>query len=417
MTTDHKRHIISLKRKIGQKELIIMLAGLMACNALAIDIMLPAFPQLIEHFAIANPNHIQYTISFYLLGFAIFQLIFGPLSDRYGRRLPLLVGLSIYIFCGILCLITDNYAVLLALRFAQGASASSTRILSQSISRDLYKGRDMARVMSFVLIVFMVVPIIAPSVGQLILLYFHHWEYIFAFVSLFGFTMLMWAYFRLPETLYEKRPLTFSGIKSSFSMVFSNKTAMLYNLSVAFVIAAIYGSLNSVQQIYVDIYHLGVYFPLAFGLVGVMSALFSLVNTRLIKSFTLYQVSHTQLLFFTFASGIWVAANSIFNPIPLPLYLVIYGSTMCLIGALIANFSTIAMINLGNVAGTAASVFGFTQNIIGTTIGIFLGQAFNGTTRPLATGFLTLGLIAVAAIIYAERGKLFINQNEQETAK
>lgn len=417
MIQDQKNHIFKIKKQLGQVEFIFLMAALMASNALAIDIMLPAFPHIINYFQLHDHNSIQLIISMYLLGFGIFQIIFGPISDRFGRRIPILIGMTLYTICAFFCLLSSNFEFLLILRFLQGASAAATRVLVMSITRDLYSGREMAKIMSFTNIVFMIIPIIAPFTGQSILFFFSDWQVIFILIGMSGILITLWAYFRLPETLYKAQPLTFSGVKHGFMAVFSNRTAICYNLALSCIFGALYGSLNSAQQIYVEIYNLGNLFSLAFATIAIFLTLASLNNTRMLKKYSIRKISHTQLLCFITGSAIWLVFALSFEKIPFMLYMILYGMTMVSFGGLGANFNTIAMNNLGQIAGTAASVFGFSQTVIGVIIGTIIGQSFNETTIPLATGFFTVGIIALCLILYAEKGSLFKTKNENDIIK
>ena len=194
---------------MGKREFIALAAFLMATNSLAIDIMLPALQQIGSSLGVLNENHRQFVVTAYLIGFGGAQLIYGPLSDRFGRRIPLLIGLTIYVISAFGIALIPSFAGLLALRFIQGLGSAATRVITISIVRDVFGGRLMAEVMSLIMMVFMIVPVIAPGSGQVILL-FSTWHMIFVFIGVMATLVGLWMYFRLPETLKPEnvRPLT-----------------------------------------------------------------------------------------------------------------------------------------------------------------------------------------------------------------
>src|SRR5690606_25262847 len=252
-------------RVLSRPEFIGLMAALMALNALAIDVMLPALPYMGEALGVGSENERQFVIGAYMLGFGIAQLAIGPLSDRFGRRAPLLIGLVVYIFCAFAATFAPDFGVLLALRFVQGIGAAGTRVIATSVVRDCYSGRQMAEVMSLTFMVFMAVPIVAPGIGQIILLS-GPWQHIFLFMAGLGAVFSLWAFFRLPETLdpANRRQLTVASILQGFRIVFTNRSAIFYGLAGMFLFGALFGFISSSQQVYVDIYGLGVYFPVAF---------------------------------------------------------------------------------------------------------------------------------------------------------
>jgi len=408
-----ERHIAAVRSKIGTREFIILMAVLMATNAIAIDIMLPALDLMRNSLNMRTENAEQYIIFSYLIGFGISQLAFGPLSDRFGRRIPLICGLIFYSLSSLACVFAPNFFGLLILRAVQGIGAAATRVITVSVVRDLYQGRRMAEVMSVVMMIFMIVPILAPATGQTIL-FFGPWHLIFILMAVAGLLITLWVFIRLPETIFEKRPLTFTVVSASFRQVLSNRVAFCYTLAFSIILGGLFSSLNTAKQIYGDIYQLGTWFPVAFAATALFQALAALFNATFVGRFGMRKISHTMLLSFTFLSAIWFIWSSI-EVIPFPAYLVLFMLLMFSFGALGANFNALAMEPLGKVAGTASSVFGFMQTVIGATLGILVGQTFNQTTTPIAAGFLFFGLCALVLVLIAEKGKLFQPQNAPTT--
>ena len=271
---------------MGKVEFIALMAMLMALNALAIDIMLPGLQEIGAALGVESENHRQYVVSAYLLGFGVAQLAYGPISDRFGRRRPMLVGLTIYVISSLAVVAAPSFAGLLALRFIQGLGSAAMRVITISIVRDIYGGRAMAEVMSLIMMVFMVVPVIAPGTGQIILL-FGDWHLIFVFMAVVALAVAIWMYVRLPETLHPEdvRPFTVSSVLSGFRIVLTNRVALCYTIASMFIFGALFGFINSAQQVYVGIYGLGVWFSAAFAAVAVFMALSSFVNSRLVGRF------------------------------------------------------------------------------------------------------------------------------------
>jgi len=405
-----QQHIAEVRSKIGQKEFIALMAFLMAINSIAIDIMLPAMEQIKASFHTDGSNKQQYIIFSYLLGFGISQLVFGPLSDRLGRRAPLIAGLFFYTVSSLACAFAPSFWILLVLRAIQGIGGAATRVITISIIRDLYHGRQMAEVMSIVMMVFMIVPVMAPATGQTVLL-FGTWPVIFIFMAVAGLLIVCWTLMRLPETIFERRPFTFSSVGAGFKQVLSNRIAFCYTLAFSVVLGALFGSLNTATQIYNGIYHLGSWFPAAFAAVAVFQALSSFFNAKFVGRLGMRKISHTTLLCFITAASVWFIW-SLIEVVPFPVYMALFIIIMFSFGAMGANFNALAMEPLGKLAGTASSVFGFMQTIIGASLGIIVGQTFNGTTVPIAGGFSCFGLIALVLVLIAEKGKLFTPQHQ-----
>jgi len=392
---------------IRRSEFIALAAALMAANALAIDIMLPAMQQIGESLGVADENHRQYVIGAYMAGFGIGQLGFGPVSDRFGRRAPLLAGLGVYVIAAFGAALAPTFAVLLAWRALQGIGAAGTRVIGVSLIRDVYGGRQMAEVMSLVMMVFMLVPIVAPSIGQLVML-FGEWHTIFAFMGFLALALTVWTALRLPETLDEsaRRPFNAKVVAQGFRAVLSNRRSLGYTLAGTAIFACLFGFINSAQQIYVGIYGLGTMFPIVFAAVAGLMALSNFTNSRLVGRFGMRRLSHTALLGFLTVSVIWFVL-ALLGPIPFPIFITLFALAMAQFGCIGANFNAMAMEPLGHVAGTASSTQGFLQTVGGGLAGAALGQAFDGTVMPLAAGFSGMATLALVMVLLAEKGKLF----------
>jgi DHA1 family bicyclomycin/chloramphenicol resistance-like MFS transporter len=399
---------------MGKVEFIGLAAMLMALNALAIDIMLPGLQEIGAALGVINENHRQYVISAYLLGFGIAQLGYGPISDRYGRRKPMLFGLGIYVVSSIAVVFVPSFAGVLALRFIQGIGSAATRVITISIVRDVYGGRQMAEVMSLIMMVFMVVPVIAPGTGQIVLL-FGDWHLIFVFMAVIAVIVGAWMYYRLPETLHPEdvRPFTVKSVLNGFKIVLTNRIALCYTLSSTFIFGALFGFINSAEQVYKGVYELGQWFAVAFAGVALFMALSSFINARLVGRFGMRRLSHGSLIGFIVITFVWLLIQ-IYGPQPMPfaLFIVLFALAMFQFGWIGSNFNSLAMEPLGHVAGTASSVIGFMGTVGGSLIGALIGQSFDGTALPMVAGFFIVSLVGLVFVLIGEKGQLFHPHNK-----
>lgn len=397
---------------LGRNEFIALAAALMALNALAIDIMLPGLQEIGASLGEPDENRRQLVITAYITGFGLAQLVFGPLSDRFGRRNPLIAGVIVYVIAAFACAVSPSFGALLILRFIQGMGAAATRVIAISVIRDIFGGRAMAEVMSLVFMVFMVVPVIAPGIGQVIML-FADWHWIFVFIGMMSTCVLIWIVFRLPETLRAEntRSFTVASIAEGFRIVLTNRVSICYTLALTFAFGALFGFINSAQQIYVGLYGVGAWFPVFFGVVAGFMAISSYLNSRLVGRFGMRKLAHGALLGFLAMTTLGFVL-ALLGPVPLWLFTIIYALAMIQFAWIGANFNSLAMEPLGHVAGTASSVQGFLQTVGGGILGALIGQAFDGTIRAFSAGYFFAGVLALAMVLVAERGRLFQPQNE-----
>ncbi|MGM0559442.1 MAG: multidrug effflux MFS transporter [Pseudomonadota bacterium] len=392
---------------MGFAEFVTIVAAMMAVNALAIDIMLPALPSIGGSLNVSEENRTQLVITAYLIGFGFTQLFYGTLSDRYGRKPILIAGLLIYALFGALSVIATSFEQLLFARLMQGVGAAASRVIALSLVRDCYGGRRMAKVMSLVMIVFIAVPVVAPSLGQVLVL-LGPWRLIFAVLTVMGLVLIAWTLLRLPETLPPERRIAISpkSIVTSFRIVLSNRITLGYALAATVVMGSLFGFINSAQQIFVDVFEIGAIFPLAFASIALFMAMASVINSRIVERLGMRRVSHSALLLFT-AAGI---VHSLINLAGLEtvwLFIALQAVTMFGFGLVMPNFNSIAMDPVGQVAGTASSFLGFITTLGGALLGYFIGQAFNGTPLPMALGFAGLGIASIIIVLVTEQGRLF----------
>jgi DHA1 family bicyclomycin/chloramphenicol resistance-like MFS transporter len=392
---------------LGFRAFVGVIAALMATNALAVDAMLPALGRIGASLGLAAANERQWVVTSYLLGFGAAHIVYGTLADRYGRKKMVYVALGIYIVASLGAACARSFETMILARVVEGFGAAGTRVLAVSIVRDCYAGRRMARVMSLSLLVFLGVPVLAPSVGQVIML-FAPWPWIFVFLA--GFAAVVWVViaWRLPETLHEadKRPIAFSGILQAARAIFSARVSVGYTLALSLVVGGMFGFINAAQQVFTDVFHQPRLFTVIFALIAGGIAVASVVNARLVDRLGSRKISHTAMLAFLVVAGLhFVVAVTGHDTVWR-----FAGLQVCMMfcfGLMIGNFGAMAMEPLGHIAGSAASIQGFFSTLLAAVIGFGIGQQFDGTVVPLTAGFLACGLVALGVVLWAERGRLF----------
>lgn len=397
--------------RMSYREFVAFIAALMATNALAIDSMLPALAEIGRDLGLSSDNQRQWIITAYLLGFGGAQIFYGPAADRFGRRPVLIFGLAMYFIFGALAGLANTFETMIIARVAQGVGAAATRVLAVSIVRDCYAGRQMARVMSMAMIIFMLVPILAPSFGQAIML-FAPWHWVFGLLAIFGAVVLVWMLFRMPETLHpqDRRSIDPAGVLAAMRQCFASREAVGYMLGNTLALGALFGYINSTQQIFSDVFQAEHLFTTMFALTAGFMAVASLLNARLVERFGMRLLSHTALLgYILVAMAHFLIALAGFEN--LVTFVVLQACVMFCFGMMSGNFGAMSMQPLGHIAGTASSVQGFVTTVGGALAGFWIGQNFNGTTVPMTAGFAICGVLILIVVIITERGRLFRPHN------
>ncbi len=407
MSAEAAERPLSSHAPLGFAAFVALVAALMALNAVATDIMLPALPMIGDALGAPTPNDRQTVVTAYLAGFGVGQILIGPLSDRYGRRPVLMCGLVAYALGAALCAVSTDFVGLLAARVAQGLGAAAPRVIVTALVRDCYGGRRMAKVMSLAMMTFMAVPILAPAVGQGILLA-ASWRAIFWFLALYAAVVLAIAALRLPETLPTewRRAITPLGVARSMGEVLSNRQTVGYALASGAFFGALFAFIASAQQILVGLYDLGLWFPLAFGGIASAIAVAAFANAMLVGRFGMRALSHGAVILFTLVSLALAGLATQGQP-PLWAFLGLLGGAMGLVGLVFSNFNALAMEPMARVAGVASSLIGGSTTLIGATLGFFIGRAYDGTVLPLALGYAGSGVATILILLATERGRLF----------
>ncbi len=377
--------------------------------ALSVDAMLPALAEIGRDLGVIRDNDRQYMVSALLLGLAVGQMIYGPLSDSVGRKPAIYLGLAIFIAGTLMSALAETYTVMLAGRLLQGFGAGGPRIVLIALVRDQYAGRGMARIMSMIMSVFILVPALAPAVGQSVLL-IAHWRAIFGLLFGIAIVAVVWFGLRQPETLPLERRVPFSPrrIMRAAKETFTHKTAFGYSLAAGLIFGAFIGYLTSAQQIFQDLYGLGQLFPIYFGILALAIGGASLVNARLVMTYGMRLLCRWSLLLLSglslaylavvFVTGLTVQGNP-----PLWSFMVYLMPCFFCIGMLFGNFNALAMEPLGHIAGVAATVIASLATYTSLLIGAIIGASYDGTVLPLVGGFAVLGLGALLTMRWAER--------------
>jgi DHA1 family bicyclomycin/chloramphenicol resistance-like MFS transporter len=416
MPFDQSQSSIAGTKRPGSREMTFLLAGLMALNAMAIDAMIPALPAMGADLGVANENHRQWVVVFYMFGFGSTQLIWGPLADRFGRKPVLGIGIALYAAFALLCGLAASFELLVAARALQGASAAVTRVLVVAMVRDLFESEEMARVMSLVFMVFMLVPVLAPNIGQLILL-FAPWRAIFLLLAAYGIAMLLWSWLRLPETLHPeyRRSLAWRDMAGAAWHTIREPQSRGYTLALTVTFGSLTAYIASIQQIVFDAFKAPGAIGLVFAAVAAPMALGSWANSRYVGRFGLRRVGHGGALGFAAVTVVHLIV-ALSGMESLAVFIALQGLAMLFFAFTSSNLGALAMEYMGPIAGTASSVQGVVGTIGGAVIGLMIGQAFDGTVIPFLIGFAGCAVVALILVVLTEP-KRFLAPIQVDTEK
>ena len=394
------------RSSLGFPEFVALIAAIMSTQALAVDAMLPAPPRIVYELQVPNPNCGQWVVTAYVAGVGLGQLFWGLASDRFGRRPLLLIGLALYVTAAALCGMAESFGALLLWRFVHGLAAASM-VLARSVVRDLYAGRPMARVLSLTYVVFLMVPIIAPTLGALILKV-APWRAVFQVFAAFAGFVGLWAYMRLPETLHPeyRLALTPGKILAAYRAVLGNRIPLCYSLAVMLLFGALIAYVSMMPQIFAIVFHHASWMPTMFALCAGSMGIASLLNSRIVEHYGMRRISHSALLCYLGITAVhlavaWMGFESVAS------FVVLQALGMGSFALVAPNFGALAMEPLGAVAGVGASVQGFVTTCGGALVGSVIGRQFADSTVALTAGALVCGLLCLLVVLIGERGRLF----------
>ncbi|MGZ2411162.1 MFS transporter, DHA1 family, multidrug resistance protein [Sphingomonas sp. F9_3S_D5_B_2] len=401
-------------RRPGTREMTALLAGLMALNAFAIDAMIPALAEIGRSLEVPRENDRQLVVIAYFIGFASTQLLWGPLADRFGRKPILALGVALYGVFAALCAFAWSFPLLIVGRVAMGAAAAVTRVLVVAMVRDLFEAEAMARVMSLVFMVFMLVPVLAPNIGQLILV-IGSWRLIFGVIAGYAVLMLAWSTMRLPETLHPefRRPLDWRDTFVAIAETVREPQSRGYTLATTISFSALVAYISSIQQIVSEVFDAARYIGLVFASIAAPMALCSWLNSRFVGRFGLRLVGHSASLGLMLITSVH-AVIALSGMETLWTFMILQGLTMGCFAFASSNLGTLAMEHMAPIAGTASSVQGVVGTIGAAAIGYLIGQQFNGTVTPFVIGTALCAAGGFVLILLTEPKRLFAGVDNRE---
>jgi len=388
-------------------EFIALVALTFSLIAMSIDSMLPALGSIAADLGARDPNDRQLVLTAFFGGLTIGQLIYGPISDSTGRKPAMYAGIGCFILGGLICALTQDFTTMVLARILQGFGAAGPRIVAMAMVRDLYAGRAMARIMSFVMAVFILVPILAPSVGQLMLLV-ANWRAIFYGLVIVGVIDFLWLATRQEETLKpaDRVPLSIGHILRSAREALTTRVTLGYTLATGCVFGAFISYLGTSQQIFQDQYGTGKLFAMFFGILAAGIGLASITNAKLVMRFGMRNLSKWALRSACLLSLSFLLVAYLLGGHP-PLWAFVTFMTVLFFfnGLLFGNYNALAMEPMGHIAGVAAAVVGSLSSLVAVGAGTPIGRLYDGTVIPLVAGFACMGIAALVATEWAERGR------------
>lgn len=382
------------------------MAALQALQALAIDSMLPALGQIGRDLHLSDPNGSQLVIGVFLISSGLAALIPGAIADRFGRRPVVLVALVAYFILSLACALVTDFTALLVIRGMLGCFTSCLMVMPMAILRDRFSGDKMAKTQSLISMVFMVVPMVAPMMGQAVMLV-AGWRWIFGVMAALSLLVTGWVFLRLPETLHSefRQKIDPHAILVNMKIALGTRSAQGYIFGAALVQGALFGYINSSQQLVAEHFGAGLYFPQVFGAMALVMAMTNFVNSRIVEAFGARRVSHAALLAYIAIAGVHLYLAR--NGETLWLFVPMMTLTMCMQSFMGSNFSSIAMQPFSEIAGAAASAISFTRVALGAVLGSIIGMRYDGTPVPLLEAMVVAGFVGLAIVIYSENGRLF----------
>ena len=380
--------------RVSQTEFVALVAMLFATIAISIDAMLPALPEIAATLSPDAPNAAQLVVTSFVLGMGIGTLFTGPLSDAFGRKRVILIGSGLYALCALACYFAPSLEVLLAARLLQGLAASAPRTVAIAMVRDLFSGREMAKIMSFVMMIFTIVPAVAPLMGQGIIA-LGGWHSIFLAYILFAGLSMLWLGLRQPETLSldKRRPLHVGDLWAGTKELFTHRIVLISTLLQTLTLGCLFATLSSLQGIFERQFDRAESFPLWFALIAVASMTGSLLNSRIVMTLGMRRVvtrTYAGAVVLTLIALAMLGTGLLHGNLSFAMQMLWCIGVFAMMGLTMGNLNALAMEPVGHIAGLAASVISSLATVGSVILAIPVGLAFNGTSTPLLIGVTVL---------------------------
>jgi DHA1 family bicyclomycin/chloramphenicol resistance-like MFS transporter len=397
-------------QKTFKLEFVALMASLMSIVALSIDALLPALPNIGTFLKVTNANDNQLLITMIFLGLGFGQLIFGPLSDSFGRKPIVYIGFIVFIIASIICVTTESFEMMILGRVLQGVGLSSPRSLALSMIRDSYSGDYMAKIVSIVVMFFILVPIVAPTLGQFLISYFS-WKSIFYVNLIFGVLIMVWFWLRQPETLAIKNRIKFSShlFIDGTKEFFKHKEAVAFTFVSGFITGSFMVYLSTSQQIFQEQYNLGHMFPYIFASLAISVGLATFLNSRFVVKFGMWRIAYYAAIAYTVISVLYVLIFFSGNNPSIYVLLSFFALQFFAVGFLFGNLRALAMQPLGHIAGIGAAINGFISTVMAVPIANYIGSFVNTSVLPLFIGFSIFGILSVLVFVFVKKKRVSFN--------
>ncbi|WP_299524127.1 multidrug effflux MFS transporter [Winogradskyella sp.] len=383
-------------QKRSQFEFVVLMAALMSIVALSIDAVLPALPKIGEYLSVSNPLENPKLITSIFLGLGIGQLIFGPLSDSFGRKPIVYTGFILFVIASLICVTTKSFEMMILGRVLQGIGLACPRTMCIAMIRDTYEGDYMAKIISIVVMVFILVPVIAPTLGQYLMNHYN-WQFIFTFNLIFGLMVMLWFWIRQPETLKDKYriPYRLNIFKTGTAKFFKIRSAVIYTLLSGFITGSFMVYLSTSQQIFEKQYDLADEFPLIFASLAISVGLATFLNSQLVIKFGMKRIVHIAMISFILISLLFILFYNSGNNPSIGILITFFALQFFTIGFLFGNLRALAMEPMGHIAGIGSALNGFISTVMAVPIADYIGKFVVNSVTPLFIGFLICGLISL----------------------
>lgn len=393
------------KAALTLTEFVILFSLITSLTALSIDAMLPALSEIGQNLGVGNPNNTQLIISLFIFGMVFGEIVFGPLSDAIGRKSAIVIGLAIYAVGAVVAATAVSMEMMLIGRIIQGFGASGPKIAARALIRDQYRGDAMARILSIIFMVFILVPMIAPAIGQGILIV-AGWRMIFVVFVAAAIVSAAWLMARQPETLPPERriPIVIGPLLKNARLIFGHPGVMAHTVAVGFVFGAFLLYLSTSEALFRDLYDAEAGFPLYFAILALGLGLASMANARLVMRFGMYRLSVYSLVWLIACGLVLLAVTLTYGGIP-PFWVFMIGffAMFASIGILFGDLNALAMQPLGRIAGIGTSVVSSVSSLIAVVVAVVVGRVYDGTATPVVVSFVVCAIIALVLAYLARR--------------